>query len=99
MRSALGMASEATYRFARGVDRDLADEASRRAISLLVKYGGATACTGVIDADYRDRTPIDVSLSYKRVNEVIGVEIPAEKVDAIITSLGIEKISGLVPMV
>ena len=92
--TALGMASEATYRFARGVDRDLADEASRRAISLLVKYGGATACTGVIDADFRDRTPIDVSLSYKRVNEVIGVEIPTEKVDAILTSLGIEKISG-----
>ena len=48
----------------------------------------------MIDADFRDRTPIDVSLSYKRVNEVIGVEIPAEKVDAILTSLGIEKISG-----
>jgi phenylalanyl-tRNA synthetase beta chain len=92
--TALGMTSEATYRFARGVDRDLADEASRRAISLLVKYGGATACTGVIDADARDLSPIDVPLSYKRVNEVIGVEIPAEKVDGILTSLGIEKISG-----
>lgn len=92
--TALGMASEATYRFARGVDRDLADEASRRAISLLVKYGGATACTGVIDVDARDRTPVDVTLSYQRVNEVIGVTVPPEKVDAILTSLGIEKISG-----
>lgn len=90
----LGMSSEATYRFARGVDRDLADEASRRAISLLVKYGGATACTGVIDVDARDLTPVDVTLSYQRVNEVIGVDVPAEKVDSILTSLGIEKIAG-----
>ena len=90
----LGMASEAAYRYARGVDRDLADEASRRAVSLLVKYGGATACAGVIDVDHRDPAPIDVALSYRRVNEVIGVEVPPEKVDAILTSLGIEKVAG-----
>lgn len=90
----LGMSSEATYRFARGVDRDLADEASRRAISLLVKYGGATACKGVIDVDYRDPAPVEVPLSYQRVNEVIGVAIPPERVDDILISLGIEKVSG-----
>ncbi len=90
----LGMSSEATYRFARGVDRDLADEASRRAISLLVKYGGATACKGVIDVDYRDPAPVEVPLSYQRVNEVIGVAIPPERVDDILNSLGIEKVSG-----
>lgn len=92
--TALGMSSEATYRFARGVDRGLADEASRRAIALLVKYGGATAYAGVIDADYRDPTPIDVKLSYKRVCEIIGVDIAPERVDSILTSLGIEKIAG-----
>ncbi|MDO5462306.1 MAG: phenylalanine--tRNA ligase subunit beta [bacterium] len=90
----LGIASESSYRFARGVDKDLADFASRRAVSLLVKYGGAEACTGVIDVDARDKTPIDVKLSYQRVNDVIGVTIPAAKVDAILTSLGIEKVAG-----
>ena len=76
------------------MDRDLADEASRRAISLLVKYGGATACKGVIDVDYRDPAPVEVPLSYQRVNEVIGVAIPPERVDDILISLGIEKVSG-----
>ena len=90
----LGMTSEATYRYARGVDRDLADVASRRAISLLVRHGGATACRGVIDADARDPKPIDVSLTYRRVCEVIGAEVAPERVDAILTSLGIEKVSG-----
>lgn len=90
----LGMTSEATYRYARGVDRDLADWASRRAIHLLVKYGGATACKGVIDADARDKTPIDVPLRYRRVCEVIGAEVAPGKVDAILTGLGIAKVSG-----
>ncbi len=90
----LGLASESSYRFARGVDRDLADEASRRAIALLVKYGGAKACVGVIDVDARDQAPIDTELSYRRVNEVIGVEVAPERVDEILTSLGIEKVAG-----
>ena len=90
----LGMTSEATYRYARGVDKDLADWASRRAIHLLVKYGGATACKGVIDADARDKAPIDVPLRYRRVCEVIGAEVPPAKVDAILTGLGIAKVAG-----
>ncbi len=90
----LGLASESSYRFARGVDRDLADEASRRAIALLVKYGGAKACVGVIDVDARDKSPVDTTLSYQRVNEVIGVEVAPARVDEILTSLGIEKVSG-----
>ncbi len=92
--TALGMSSESSYRFARGVDRDLADEASRRAIALLVKYGGATACQGVIDVDHRAPAPKDVALTYQRVNEVIGVTVAPERVDEILTSLGIEKVSG-----
>ena len=90
----LGLASESSYRYARGVDRDLADFASRRAISLLVKYGGATACKGVIDADSRDRSPIDVGLVYDRCREVIGNDVSNERIDEILTSLGIEKIAG-----
>lgn len=90
----LGMTSEATYRYARGVDRGLADFASRRAVALLVRYGGATACKGMIDADARDPKPIDVPLTYRRVCDVIGAEVSPERVDAILTSLGIEKISG-----
>ncbi len=90
----LGLTSESSYRYARGVDRDLADFASRRAIALLVRHGGATVCKGVLDADARDPQPIDVPLNYRRVCEVIGTEVAPERVDAILTSLGIEKVSG-----
>lgn len=90
----LGMTSEATYRYARGVDKDLADWASRRAIHLLVKHGGATACRGVQDVDARDPAPLDVPLRYARCDAVIGTHMPPGKVDAILTGLGIAKVSG-----
>ncbi len=90
----LGMTSEATYRYARGVDKDLADWASRRAIHLLVRHGGAKACRGVVDVDARDKTPIDVRLRYERCDAVIGAPVPPERIDAILTSLGIAKVTG-----
>ena len=90
----LGMTSEATYRYARGVDKGLADWASRRAIHLLVRHGGAKACRGVVDADARDKTPIDVRLRYERCDAVIGAPVPPERIDAILTSLGIAKVAG-----
>ena len=53
--TALGLATEASYRYIRGVDKDLADFASRRAVHLLQKYGGAVVAKGVVDADGRAR--------------------------------------------
>ena len=51
--SKLGLASESAYRYIRGVDKDLAEFASRRAMHLLQKYGQAKIAKGVIDVDNR----------------------------------------------
>ncbi len=91
----LGLTSESSYRYARGVGKDLADEASRRAVHLLTMYGGGTVAAGVIDCDARSPEPIDVKLSYQRVCETIGAEVLPERVDAILASLGIEKVGTL----
>ena len=50
----LGLATESSYRYIRGVDKDLADWASRRAAHLLQKYGGAVVAKGVVDVDNRE---------------------------------------------
>lgn len=90
----LGIASESAYRYARGVDKDMAAFASARAASLLVQYGGAVLCEGMVDVDARDKAPIDVTLAYQRVNDVIGVTVAPTRVDEILTSLGIAKVGG-----
>ena len=85
----LGIHSESSHRFERTVDPDLADWASRRAVSLLVKYGGGKVAKGVIDVDNRPAPTAPVVLSHKRACELIGLELSAEKIRAILTSLGL----------
>ena len=46
---ALGLATESSYRFERGVDIGGVERASRRAAALLVEHAGATIEPGVAD--------------------------------------------------
>ena len=89
----LAMRSEASYRFERGVDRDLADWASRRAVSLLVKYGGGTVAKGVIDVDNRPEPPAPVVLNHERARNLIGIDLPVETMRSILVSLGLKVVS------
>lgn len=89
----LGMSSESSRRFERGVDLDLADLASRRATHLLAKYGDAKVAKGVIDVDARNFKHGEVALRFKRAKDVIGVELTQEEMIEILSSLGLSVIS------
>ncbi len=86
----LGLSSESAYRYIRGVDKDLADFASRRAAHLLAKYGSAKIARGVIDIDNRPQ-PLnsDVTLDFDRARRLIGIDISNEKMVSILTALGL----------
>lgn len=87
--TALGLGTESSRRFERGVDPDLADWASRRAVSLLVAHGQAKVAKGVIDIDARRFAHGEVTLRFKRATDVIGVAFPTDEMIAILTSLGL----------
>ena len=89
--SGLGISSEAAYRYIRGVDKDLADFASRRAAHLLQKYGNAKIAKGVVDADFRKK-PLnpDVSLDFGRARRLIGMPIPNGEMVRMLESLGLK---------
>ncbi len=92
--TALGLATEASYRYIRGVDKDLADWASRRVCHLLQKYGKAVVAKGVVDVDNRPQ-PLnaDVTLDFARARRLIGVEIPASRMVEILESLQLKVVS------
>lgn len=85
----LGLSTESSRRYERGVDPDLADLASRRAVSLLAEHGQAKVARGVIDVDARRFKRGEVTLRFKRARAVIGVDLAAEEMVAILTSLGL----------
>lgn len=89
--SKLGLASESSYRYIRGVDKDLADFASRRAAHLLQKYGKAEIAKGLVDVDSRP-TPFnpDVTLDFERARRLIGIPVGNDGMVFILKSLGLE---------
>ena len=85
----LGLGTESSYRYIRGVDKDLADWSSRRAAHLLQKYGKAVVAKGVVDVDNRAK-PLnaDVTLDFDRARSLIGIPIGNDAMVVILKHLG-----------
>jgi phenylalanyl-tRNA synthetase beta chain len=71
--------SEASRRFERGVDPELAPAAAQRVVDLLVALGGATAEPGVTEI-VAPRTPRTIALPAGRVSRTAGREVAVEVV-------------------
>ena len=90
---ALGLTSDSSYRFERGVDPVQVEWASRRAAHLIQKVAGGTVCEGVIDLRAEGLVPYkpkQVALRVARMNRVLGTEIPTPTARDILQLLGFE---------
>src|SRR5690606_38734722 len=77
---ALGLATDASYRFERGVDRDGQVWAAARAAQLMVELAGGTLVPGMVDAHPVPFEPTVVMLRPSRVAALLGVEVPEETI-------------------
>jgi len=95
-RRSLGMSTDASFRFERGVDPDGMMRAASRAVELiLATAGGAVEGEPVFaDAGVPDLPP--VRLRTTRVNRVLGVEVSAEEAASLLEPLGfgVERAAG-----
>jgi len=84
----LALPSEASYRFERLVDTDNIEWASRRCAQLIMQWAGGQAARGVVDVyPGKVETPT-VGMRFSRMNALLGITIPPEKVMAIFQGLG-----------
>jgi len=89
----LGMATESSNRYERGVDPVGVDWASRRAVALMVQCAGGKAAKGVIDVFHRVPVPRKIRCTYATLDTLMGVMVPPERVVAILESLQIKVVS------
>lgn len=83
----LGIPSEASYRFERGVDPNLADSALQRAVNLMVEYAGAQADEDGIDV-YPGKKPLQrLSLRIERVCSLLGLTLSRDEVARFLQSI------------
>ena len=83
----LGLSTESSYRFERGVDAATVEWASRRAAMLMTELAGATCAPGVLDIAAPPAAPRQLRCRYAYVRTRLGVELPDEKIRAIFQGL------------
>lgn len=84
----LGLISEASLRFERGVDRTACVEALDRAASLMADLAGGSVAAGVVDVYPVPHEPISLTLRMSRLRGLLGVDIDAQTATEILTRLG-----------
>jgi phenylalanyl-tRNA synthetase beta chain len=80
--------TEASARFEKGLSPELVPLAAARATKMLVEIAGGTALHGTIDVYPRPAPEVKVDLDRKRVEQVLGFDVPSSEVRSALTSLG-----------
>src|SRR5215813_11492297 len=71
----LGLPSDASYRFERGVDPEMVLRASNGATELIQEVAGGTPVKEIQVAGQLPANPADVSLSYEKCDRIVGIVI------------------------
>ncbi len=87
-RLALGLNTDASYRFERGVDPELQPSALARAVDLLIKVAGGTLDGAPVDVHPRPTTRVPISLRTSRIERLLGVPIDGAESARLLESIG-----------
>jgi phenylalanyl-tRNA synthetase beta chain len=80
--------TEASTRFGRGADPEMAELASRRCAELILQVAGGELLTGVVDVYPGKRAPKKIQLTRAEILRVMGADLPDKEIEAILTALG-----------
>ncbi|SPD74766.1 Phenylalanine--tRNA ligase beta subunit [uncultured Desulfobacterium sp.] len=83
----LGLSTEASYRFERGVDIEGATTALKRAMSLVYQLAGGSIASGIIDNYPRPYTPPDIRLRIDKINRLLGTSLTKDAVTGYMKAL------------
>jgi phenylalanyl-tRNA synthetase beta chain len=86
----LGLKTEASARFERGVDVNGPLVALRRALGLMQQIGAGRIIGPVIDRYPRPRGPQPLRLRRDRLSRLLGLTVPDQDVERILAGLGLE---------
>ena len=84
----LGLRSEASLRFEKGLSSDLSMYAARRAMQMLVQIAGGTACKGFVDVHPGKAGREPLLLTKDRTEKVLGTSLPEPETIGLLSSLG-----------
>jgi phenylalanyl-tRNA synthetase beta chain len=90
---ALGLRTDASYRFERGADIDINDWASRRCAQLILETAGGRLAEDLVDAYPQPFTPKQITLRHHKVNELLGIQLQPEEIEYHLGQLGLKMVN------
>ena len=85
---ALGMRTEASGRFEKGLDPRMTLDAVNRACELVEQLGAGEVVDGVIDVDHSDPAPVRLPFEPEQMNGLLGLNLSAAEQQACLEKLG-----------
>ncbi|MEK7559193.1 MAG: phenylalanine--tRNA ligase subunit beta [Patescibacteria group bacterium] len=85
----LGLRSEASSIFERGVNAGGAVEALSRTVELILEIAGGEIASPLYDIKKEDFKPWKVNLNLERLNKILGIEIPEQEVKNLLERLNL----------
>jgi phenylalanyl-tRNA synthetase beta chain len=86
----LGLSTEASIRFERGIDPNGSLRAAERAADLMAALAGGTVSRGAVDAYPQKIEPLQIPLRVSRVNQILGTSIKAQEIQTHLKNLQLE---------
>ncbi|MCX8084703.1 MAG: phenylalanine--tRNA ligase subunit beta [Calditerrivibrio sp.] len=86
----LGMKTDSSYRYERGIDRVQTLEMIDKAANMIIELAGGAILTGILSNPYKPYEQVKLRYDYKKIIDFIGVDLNKEEVDKILTSAGFE---------
>ena len=87
--------SEASNRFEKGLDPNRTYMAAERAVKLLEEYANGTVVGGTVEYNKEDMSDKVIEITYKKINDVLGTELPKQDVLDVFRKLGFTyKVNG-----
>src|SRR3989440_9636588 len=90
---ALGLRTDASYRFERGADIGITDWASQRCAQLLIETAGGQLRGGAVDAYPNPVEPEQITLRHHKVHELLGVELKPHEIEYYLGQLGLKTVN------
>ena len=87
-RRAVGLSTDASYRFERGVDPNLTPVALERAVRLITGLAGGRVHAAAADVYPGDAPPSALTVRVRRVAQVLGDPVPAAAIAKLLRTIG-----------
>ena len=84
----LKLHTEASTRFGRGADPEMAELASRRVAELILQLAGGELLAGVVDVYPGKRAPKKIRVTRAEILRVMGADVPDKQIEASLSALG-----------